>query len=170
MSFNAFLDVLLWKGQILRRWLKCEQDVKPFLKHQWRWRSTSGLFSASCGGSGAKGGLELLEGSLPLFFLHFLPLAFLFLLSNLGLELAAHRQSLHLLTYRSTTQITLKSHVALHGCLLEITLWGSFCFLKIFALEFDGITQYKLSSYLSFKEVFGPHHSLSGDIDLRQSG
>lgn len=41
MCFNASFDFLniflLWqKYQILRRWLKCEQDVKLFLKPQWR--------------------------------------------------------------------------------------------------------------------------------------
>lgn len=50
-------------------------------------------------GSGAEGRLQLLEGGLPLFLIHFLSLALLFFLLDLGLELAAQRQSLNLGTH-----------------------------------------------------------------------
>lgn len=49
--------------------------------------------------SGAEGGLQLLESSLSLLLLHFLPLAFLFFLPNLSFKLAALRHRLHLETY-----------------------------------------------------------------------
>lgn len=48
--------------------------------------------------SGAEGGLQLLESRLSLLLLHFLPLALLFFLSNLGFKLAALRRCLHLET------------------------------------------------------------------------
>lgn len=52
--------------------------------------------------SGAEGRLKLLECSLSLLLLHFLPLAFFFFLSNLSFKLAALRHCLHLETYNST--------------------------------------------------------------------
>lgn len=48
--------------------------------------------------SGAEGWLKLLECSLSLLLLHFLPLAFFFFLSNLSFKLAALRHCLHLET------------------------------------------------------------------------
>lgn len=65
--------------------------------------------------SGAEGGLKLLEGSLPLLLLHFLPHTFFFFLSNLGFELAALRHCLHLrdIQFRQafqSTQVTGDSH------------------------------------------------------------
>lgn len=66
--------------------------------------------------SGAEGGLQLLESSLSLLLLHFLPLAFLFFLPNLSFKLAALRHRLHLETYNPEggparqTQITTNSN------------------------------------------------------------
>lgn len=58
--------------------------------------------------SGAEGGLQLLESSLSLLLLHFLPLAFLFFLPNLSFKLAALRHRLHLETHDPSWGLSVK--------------------------------------------------------------
>lgn len=60
------------------------------------------LCMCSSARSGAEGRLQLLESRLPLLLLHFLPLAFFFLLSDLRFEFAALRHCLHLETHNSS--------------------------------------------------------------------
>ena len=105
------------------------------------------MFQLLSEGSWAEGRLQLLEGSLSLFFVQLLSLALLFFLSNLSLKIAPLRQSLHLVRQNSSRHshyhnvfIILKYQVALYWCLSISKLKLHIADLNTFSQEHTGDT------------------------------